>query len=81
MHACVCMRVCVCACVRACVWGGGVSDFGFSQSSFSGIERRESYNVPVKFFSGGITTGFFFNLTLTASKYDVHLNAISVYLL
>ena len=50
-----------------------VLDFGFSQSSFSGSEQRESYRVQVKFFSGGITTGFFFTLSLnlsgTASKY------------
>ena len=50
------------------------SDFGFSQSSFSGSEQGENYKVQVKFFSGGITTGFFYNLSLdlsgTASKYD-----------
>ena len=50
-----------------------VLDFGFSQSSFSGSERGESYRVQVKFFSGGITTGFHFDLFLdisgTACKY------------
>ena len=49
------------------------SDFGFSQSSFSGREQRESYRVQVKFFSGGITTRFDFSISLdlsgTASKY------------
>ena len=48
------------------------SDFGFSQSLFSGYERGESYRVPVKLFSGEITTGFLFSLSLdlsgTASK-------------
>ena len=51
-----------------------VLDFGFNQSTFSGNERGESYRVQVKFFSGGITTGFLFILSLdtsvTASKYD-----------
>ena len=50
-----------------------VLDFGFIQSSFSGIEQGESYKVQVKFFSGGITTGFLFlpslELSGTASKY------------
>ena len=68
---CVCVSVCVCLCVCVCV-----TDFGFSQSSFSGIEQGESYKVQVKFFSGGITgDGFLFFLSLdlsngTASKYD-----------
>ena len=51
------------------------SDFGFSQSLFSGHEQGEGYRVPVKFFSGGTTTGFFSSLSLdlsgTASKYDI----------
>ena len=51
-----------------------VSDFGFSESSFSGREQGESYRVQVEFFSEEITTGFFFYPTLdlsgTASKYD-----------
>ena len=60
-----------------------LSDFGFSQSSFSGSEQGESYKVQVKFFSGGgeITTGFLYTLSLdlsgTASKYD---NILSVHL-
>ena len=49
------------------------SDFGFSQSLFSGHERGENYRVPVKLFSGEITTGFHFSISLdlsgTASKY------------
>ena len=55
-------RVCMCL------------DFGFSQSSFSGRERGESYRAQVKFFSGGITgtDGFLFSSSLelsgTASK-------------
>ena len=65
--------MCVCVCV---------SDFGFSQSSFSGREQGESYKVQVKFFSGGgeITTGFIFFLSLdlsgTASKYDNNYQCI-----
>ena len=56
------------------------SDFGFNQSSFSGIEQGESYKVQVKFFSGEITTGFLFTLSLdlsngTASKY-IYFNTI-----
>ena len=52
------------------------SDFGFSQSSFSGYEQGEYYRVQVRFFSGGITgDGFTFSLNLnlsgTASKYDI----------
>ena len=51
-----------------------VLDFGFNQSSFSGVEG-ESYRVQVKFFSGGITgNGFTFlpylELTGIAGKYD-----------
>ena len=49
--------------------------FGFSQSSFSGIERRESYRVQVKFFSGGVDSATvlavrFDFISGNASKYD-----------
>ena len=59
--------LCVCACIRAsmCVC---VSDFGFNQLSFSGREQGESYKVQVKFFSGGIITGFIFNLSVDLSN-------------
>ena len=60
-----------------------VLDFGFSQSFFSGSEQGESYRVQVKFFSGGITNGFFFfpslDLSGTASKCD-NFKATSVHL-
>ena len=50
------------------------SDFGFNQSSFSGIERGASYKVQVLFFSGGIDNGILLNVRLdlsgTASKCD-----------
>ena len=47
-------------------------DFGFNQSTFSGIEQGESYKIPVKFFSGEVQQGFFVNVNVnlsgTASK-------------
>ena len=44
-----------------------VLDFGFSQSSFSGIEQGEYYRLQVKFFSGGIGDGFIFHLSVDLS--------------
>ena len=40
------------------------SDFGFNQSTFSGIEN---YGIPIKFFSGGVEKGFFINVNLNLS--------------
>ena len=50
-----------------------ISDFGFNQSTFSGIERGESYRVQIRFHSGGFDSGFFLilnlNLSGTAGKF------------
>ena len=43
------------------------SDFGFNQSTFSGIEQGENYRIPIKFFSGGAQQGFFINVNLDLS--------------
>ena len=59
---CVCVRARVCVCVCVCT-----SDFGFNQSTFSGIEQGENYRIPIKFFSGGAQQGFFINVYLNLS--------------
>ena len=62
----VCVRVCVyvCVCVFAC---GCTSDLKFNQSTFSGTEQGENYRIPIKFFSGGVEGGVFFNVELNLS--------------
>ncbi len=52
----LCGYLCICA-----------SDFGFNQSSFSGIEQGESYKVKVLSFSGGIDNGIILNVRLDLS--------------
>ena len=41
------------------MWASDI-DFGFNQSTFSGIEQGENYRIPIKFFSGGVQQGTFF---------------------
>ena len=59
-----------------------VLDFGFSQSSFSGLEQGEHYRLQVKFFSGGIGDGFIFHLSVdlsgTTSKHHNYFNCIII---
>ena len=50
-----------------------VSDFGFNQSTFSGVEQQNEYTVTIRFHSGGFDSGFLLMISLdisgTASKY------------
>ena len=49
-----------------------VSDFGFNQSAFSGVEQVERHTVFIRFHSGGFDSGFLLmirlNISGTASK-------------
>ena len=70
MCVCVCVCTlcvhCVCSCTYVCVFVY-TSDFGFKQSTFSGIEQGENYRILIMIFSGGVQQAFFINVHLNLS--------------